>query len=611
MFMSFDYENRLKQIPQHSGVYIMHDEYGNILYVGKAKNLRNRVRQYFYGARTEKTLALVSKIHEVNYILTPTELDALVLENNLIKKHFPPYNILLKDDKTYPYIKINMKSAYPTVEITRKLKPDGARYFGPFMLGLSSKDILNLIHSAFPLRECKTFKSSKRECLNYHIGRCLAPCTGKISKSDYAKIIKDVSDFLSGNSQGISETLTAKMYKAAEDEEFEAAKHYKEMLEVLNKMMRKQTVPFKLELDIDIFSFVTNGLIAAVNLTVVRGGKFLGSASQTVNDTGGEGLSSFIMQYYEKNPVLCGEIVVSSELEFETELESYISEKAGRKVRIFLPKGGKRKELLDISIVNAKDYLQKQAELFLKKEDMTIGAVNQLKDYLGLKKPPYRIECYDISHISGTNTVASMAVFKNGEEAKKHYRHFKIETVKGVDDFASMRETLKRRLMRLKENEADTSFSEMPDLIIIDGGKGQLSSAVQIMEELNIHTDIISLAKMEEEVFMPDKNESILLPKDSFALKLIVRVRDEAHRFAVSYHRKLREKQQTMSLLKKIEGIGDARTKLILEKFKNMDAIRKAEISDFIGIGLNENTAKAVYDYFHTDEIDNTIDSKE
>lgn len=592
---------KVNSLPEKSGVYIMLGEYGSILYVGKAKILKNRVRQYFHGNnRTEKTLALAAKIKDINYVVTPTELDALVLENNLIKKHAPPYNILLKDDKTYPYVKISMKNPYPRVEITRKLKADGAKYFGPYMLGIASSELLGLINSAFPLRECVNLRKGKRECLNYHIGRCLAPCTGRVGKEEYAEIIKKVIAFLKGNTSGIEETLKEKMFAAAEKEEFETAKHYRDMIDILGKLSRKQTSPFKQELDLDIFSYATNGITAAVNLTVVRGGKLLGGSSCVINDTGGaNALSSYIMQYYDKNPLLCGEIVVSEEQEFAAELQDYLSAKAGRRINVYVPLGGIRKQLADISAANASEYLEKQTAISVRKEDMTLGAVNQLKDMLSLGRPPYRIECYDISHISGTNTVASMAVFINGEDAKKHYRHFKIETVKGIDDFASMKETLSRRLKRLVSGDTDVSFSARPDLIIIDGGKGQLSSALEALNGLNLDIDIVSLAKREEEVFVPGEKDSIILPANSLALKLIIRVRDEAHRFAVSYHRRLREKMQTLSELKKIEGVGDVTAKKLLEYFKDTGSLKKAAAEDIAAAGIPRKTADAVYGYFH------------
>lgn len=597
-------KEKINDLPKSSGVYIMKDEYKNVLYVGKAKNLRNRVRQYFHGNNhTEKTMVLVSKIKDIHYILTPTELDALVLENNLIKKYRPPYNILLKDDKTYPYIKINIRNPFPTIEITRKLKADGARYFGPYMLGLSAYDITELLQSAFPIRSCKgSLKNIKRECLDYHIGRCLAPCTGKINEEEYKELIKKVISFLSGNNIEVQKSLEEKMYKAANEQEFESAKYYRDLLETLKKVVRKQTIPFKLELDLDIFSYVTNGLIAVVNITIVRNGKLLGSQSFSLNDTTKENaLSSYIMSYYEKNPILCNEIVVSEELDFETELNDYLSYKANRKLNIIYPIGGLRKQIVDISMNNAIDYLEKQSKIILQKEDLTLGAVKQLQEYLDLKNEPIRIECYDISNISGTDKVSSMVVFLNGEAAKNHYRHFKIKTVKGANDFASMKETLLRRLARLKkEDEEDISFSEKPDLVVVDGGKGQLSSALEAIEETGVNVIIISLAKREEEVFVPYKKESIMLPRDSLALKLLVRIRDESHRFAINYHRKLRIKGQTLSELKMIDGVGNEKAKELLIYFKDIKRIKSATTDELSKAkGISKIIAKNIYDFYN------------
>lgn len=591
----------LKNLPDKPGSYQMYDEYGNVLYVGKAKNLKNRVRQYFHGNnRTQKTLALVAKIKDIHYIITPTELDALVLENNLIKQYNPPYNIMLKDDKTYPYIKINLKSPFPTVEVTRRLKADGGKYFGPYMLGIGTKELLELIHSAFPLRECNNFSKEKRACLNYHIGRCLAPCVGKVTREEYADMVKQVIRFLSGSNDEIEKSLRAKMLKAAEDEEFEAALKYKEMLSLLDKIVRKQGVPFKQEPDIDIFSFVTNGVVAVINQTAIRGGKLLGSSGVQCNDlSGGDILSSYIMQHYERNPVLCTEVLTNVELDFSVELADYISAKAGRRVNVYSPQGGIRRQMVDVSVANTTDYLEKQSELFLRKEELTLGGVNQLKELLSLKNTPFRIECYDISHIQGTNTVSSMVVFINGESAKKHYRHFKIETVKGIDDFASMRETLGRRLARYDSGDSDISFSSKPDLIVIDGGKGQLSFAEEALEASSVKCDIISLAKRIEEVFLPGRSESIILPRDSLALKLLVRVRDEAHRFAITYHRRLRDKQMVFSELRKIEGVGKERATAVSEAFPNYDAVKKASADELAKIdGIPRGVAERIYNYF-------------
>lgn len=593
----------LNSLPAQSGVYIMLDEFENILYVGKAKNLRNRVRQYFQSnLNSQKTMVLVSKIQDIRYIVTPSEADALILENNMIKEHQPPYNILLKDDKTYPYIKINVKEDFPALEVTRKLKPDGARYFGPYMLGLSAMEIIKLLEAAFPIRACRStnLKRRKRECLNYHIGRCLAPCVGRVSVEEYKKVIDKVIRFLSGHDNEVRESLRQKMLDSAERQEFEMAMQYKEQLEILDKLVRKQTMPFKLNLDLDIFSFATNGMLAAVNISAVRGGKLIASQNTSLNDTSKENaLSSFIMQYYEKNPILCSEIVVSEELEFQTELNDYLRHKADRNINIIHPIGGIRSQLVDISLANAKEYLQRQEQMLLRKEDLTKGAMTQLYQLLNLKRPPRRIECYDISNISGTNKVASMAVFIDGEKATKHYRHFRIRTVSGTNDFASMQEALERRFIRLKENDKDISFSKKPDLIVVDGGKGQLSSALLAAERTQAEVEIISLAKREEEVFVSGQKDSIILPRDSLALRLLTRIRDEAHRFAISHHRKLRLKQQTMSRLKSIKGIGEQKSKALIMHFRNIDNIRKATREELQKVkGITAELADSIVDYF-------------
>ncbi len=594
-----------QSLPENSGVYIMLDKDKQVLYIGKAKNLKSRVRQYFHQySQTEKTMVLVSKIKDINYIVTPSEYDALILENDLIKKHRPPYNILLKDDKTYPYIRINTKNDYPTIEITRKVKSDGARYFGPYMLGVSVRDIIDLIQSAFPIRTCRntTFYRAQRECLNYHIGRCLAPCMGRVSKEEYNELVSRIIKFLSGDTQDIELSLKERMQKSAENQEFESALHYRDMLRRLETLARKQAIPFKIEVDIDVFGFVTNGLIAIINVSAVRGGKLLGSENYVLNDTTSENaLSSFILQYYEKNPLLCTEILISEELEFQGEIAEHLARKENKRLNIFMPLSGIRKQLIDISINNARIYLEKRELYILRKEDLTTGAVEQLKEYLHLDKSPRRIECYDISNISGTDKVASMVVFYDGESEKSHYRHFRIKSVKGADDFASMKEALSRRFNRLVQQDGDPSFSQKPDLVVIDGGKGQLSSAIQGAEDNGIFDiNIISLAKKEEEIFLPQQKDSVLLPKNSLALKLLVRIRDESHRFAITHHRKLRQNRQTLSALMAITGVGSQRAKNLILHYKDIDKIKNAKPEELATVkSISKTVAQNIYDYYH------------
>lgn len=570
---------KLKNLPAKSGVYIMLDEYGGILYVGKAKVLKNRVRQYFHNTvKNEKTTRLVEKIADFRYIITQSEYEALILENNLIKENNPPYNILLKDDKTYPYIKINVKNDFPRVEIAYRMKSDGAKYFGPYMLGMSVRELVDIIQTVFPIRTCRTMP--KRECLNFHIGRCCAPCTGRVTKEEYREIINKVISFLNGNDELVRDTIQKKMMYFAEREEFEKAKTYRDTLSALEKILRKQSIPFKQEVDIDVFTFVTNGMESAVNCFAVRGGKYLGGTNYRCADNEyNNGLTSFIMQYYQSNPLICTEILVDEELEFGAELSDYLSKKAGRKIAIIKPNGGIRKQLVELGKANGEEFLSAQIEKQEKYEDLTYGATVQLKEALNLPNVPERIECYDISHVSGTNKVASMVVFEKGEKASKMYRHFKIKTVEGNNDFACMYETLSRRFEELKKQE-EASFSAKPDLIIIDGGKGQLSYAMQAMHDAGVEVNMISLAKREEEIYLPDREESVILPRNSLAIKLIIRIRDEAHRFAITFHRALRAKEMTESTLTQIEGIGKTKAKYLIMKFKKVENIEKATIEE-------------------------------
>lgn len=603
-----DFSAKLRELPLAPGVYLMLDEFGQILYVGKAKNLRNRVRQYFQNSttKTEKTMLLVEKIADFRYIITNTEVEALVLENNLIKEHKPYYNILLKDDKTYPYIKISVNEDYPRISVTRKLKSDGSKYYGPYMLGLSAGSIMDLLHSIYPVRSCQgdLKKHVQRECLNYHIGRCLAPCTGRVNKEEYRETIREVMSFLSGDDRKAKALLNEKLARAIENEEFELAIVYRDNLALLEKLIRKQIANLPRDLNLDVFTLVTNGMYSVVNYMVVRGGKILGSENFAVNEIGDseDALSNYIMQFYEKNPIICEEICVSHALPFATELQDYLSHKKGSKLNLICPKGGVRKQLVELSQNNASEHLEKATTRVATAEALTLGAVRQLKEMLELKSPPKRMECYDISNISGTDKVASMVVFINGEPAKEMYRRFRIKTVAGIDDFASMKEVVTRRLNEL--TSTDVSFSDRPDLIIVDGGKGQLSSAYSVIEPYGI--EVVGLAKREEELFKPNESAPHVLPRDSLALKLCQRIRDEAHRFAITYHRTLRKARQTRSNLKNIEGIGDTRARQLLTHFKKIERIADASVEEIMEIkGFSKKQAQAVYDYFrrNSDEV--------
>lgn len=603
-------EQKLKDLPHKSGVYIMYNEARQILYIGKARDLFKRVHQYFGNKanRTIKVIKLVEKIDDLDYIITANEVEALVLENNLIKKHKPPYNILLKDDKSYPFIKIDLKKPFPRVEVVRKLKNDGAKYFGPYMQGISTQEILGLINSAFCVRTCKMdltkVPANHRPCLNYHIKRCYAPCAGLISREDYDAIIKEIIAFLQGNDKKIAQILTKKMMEASDREEYELALSYKQKLQVLEKLVRRQVGVMPKDFDMDVFAIAANGLNTVAAVVFVRGGKIVGSDKQVIEGVSldeGSALSNFIMRFYDVTGYVASEVVTATPIEDGEVLQEYLGEKAGRKINIICPHQGVRRQLADMAQGNAEDYLEKSLSVKERKENMTMGGVIQLAEYLRLPKLPVRMECYDISHISGTNKVASMVVFINGESEKSHYRKFKIETVEGNDDFACLQETLRRRLADIKDRSGDVSFSSRPDLIIIDGGKGQLSSVMEVVADADTQgINFISLAKREEEVFLPGKSDPVILPRDSYALRLLQRIRDEAHRFAITFHRNLRKTSQTKSALLAIDGVGKTRVKLLFESFKTLDNIKNASIEELTAVkGIDRRTAQSVYDAFH------------
>ena len=603
-------EQKLKDLPHKSGVYIMYNEARQILYIGKARDLFKRVHQYFGNKanRTIKVIKLVEKIDDLDYIITANEVEALVLENNLIKKHKPPYNILLKDDKSYPFIKIDLKKPFPRVEVVRKLKNDGAKYFGPYMQGISTQEILGLINSAFCVRTCKMdltkVPANHRPCLNYHIKRCYAPCAGLISREDYDAIIKEIIAFLQGNDKKIAQILTKKMMEASDREEYELALSYKQKLQVLEKLVRRQVGVMPKDFDMDVFAIAANGLNTVAAVVFVRGGKIVGSDKQVIEGVSldeGSALSNFIMRFYDVTGYVASEVVTATPIEDGEVLQEYLGEKAGRKINIICPHQGVRRQLADMAQGNAEDYLEKSLSVKERKENMTMGGVIQLAEYLRLPKLPVRMECYDISHISGTNKVASMVVFINGESEKSHYRKFKIETVEGNDDFACLQETLRRRLADIKDRSGDVSFSSRPDLIIIDGGKGQLSSVMEVVADADTEgINFISLAKREEEVFLPGKSDPVILPRDSYALRLLQRIRDEAHRFAITFHRNLRKTSQTKSALLAIDGVGKTRVKLLFESFKTLDNIKNASIEELSAVkGIDRRTAQSVYDAFH------------
>ncbi len=595
-------EDKLKLLPESAGVYVMLDKSGQIIYVGKAKNLKNRVRQYFFnGVKTAKVMAMVKNIADFYYIIAPSEIDALSLENNLIKEHKPRYNILLKDDKTYPYLKIDLKETYPALRVTRRIKKDGAKYFGPFMGGINVNDVTETVNLLYGLRPCdKTLDKTKKAkpCLNFHIGKCPAPCAGNISEEEYLKNVSSAVAFLSGDVSQAESVMRQKMVDCAKSEKFELALKYKQGLEFLDKLKLKRLTALNKFVDLDVISYRSDGIYSAVNLLVVRSGRMVGGknfAFESAALTSSDAISEFITRYYKAGQDIPEEIVVGEEIPDYKVLEEYLKERKGKVVRIICAKQGVRKQLVDMAEVNAEEYLSINIDKIKHKDDMTVKACQKLKERLGLKNYPKRMECYDISHISGVDRVGSMVVFIDGEPARDLYRRFKIKTFEGNDDFRSLQEVLSRRIERLK---TDPEKFAKPDLIIIDGGKGQLSSVKEIFDEKGVTgIDLISLAKREEEIFLPTGSAPIVLGKRDYCLRLLQRIRDEAHRFAITFFRSLHGKRSLSSVLDGIKGLGKTKKDALLKEFKDLSGIIKAERGDLTKVaGVGEVLAKEIED---------------
>ena len=603
--MNSKIREKLKLLTTKPGVYVMRDIDGVVIYVGKAKNLKNRVSQYFRNSpKPSKVQAMVDNVDDFEYFIAASEMDALALESNLIKKYQPFYNILLKDGKQFPYIKIDLKMPYPRLEIVRKVKKDGSKYFGPYFAGLDAREIVKTINSAFKIRSC-TLKitddsMAKRECLNYSMGLCSAPCTKKISKEDYRKEIDRVINFLNGNDDEIEKILTEKMKNASDNENFEQAIVLRERLKMIDKLKKRVVANLPKNVDKDVFAYHFNGLSGVICAMIVRGGKILGVINYPCLDAEleeGQTLFNFLTQYYQ-NVMPAAEIITSHKVPDQELLQNFL----GKKINFIDNPHGINKRLLEMADENAEDYLDKHIEKERLKYNNTLGAVKSLKEKLALKNTPMRMECYDISNISGTNKVCSMVVFKNGEASKKDYRKFKIKTVKGSNDFASLQEALGRRLERLKEGKLE-SFKEKPDLIVIDGGKGQLSSTKEILDKYDFDIDIISLAKRIEEVFVPNSSTPILLKPGSVELRLLQRIRDEAHRFAITFHRQLRTKEQTKSELDEIAGVGPKTRDLLLKIFGSTEKISQASQEEIESVkGINKPIAYKIYSYFHKND---------
>ena len=590
-------QEKLKLLPDKPGVYVMLDKDGIVIYVGKARVLKNRVRQYFHASvKSEKVTAMVENIADFYYIITQTEIDALALENNLIKKYKPKYNILLKDDKTYPYIKVHTKEDFPRVSITRKIKKDG-KYFGPFMGGVRCGDILDIIASVYNVRTCNVVvgAKAKKPCLAYHLHRCFAPCAHLCSQEEYNARVKKTLSFLDGNYEEAEEILREKMQRFAENEEFELAMDYRQKLQMLIKLKEKRITSLNRALNADIVALKTNYLYSAVSVLVTRSGIMQGSSHFALEDCSfseTDALTAFLLQYYTAHE-LPDEIIVQDFCEKKL-LEEYFYSAFGKKVQVVLPKQGVKRQLLNMAEQNASEYLSKSLDKIKHKHDMTKNACKRLQQILGLKKYPKRMECYDISNISGVDKVGSMVVFIDGEADRNSYRRFKIKTVEGANDYASHQEMMRRRLAKLGTDKEERF--PRPDLIVIDGGKGQLSAIKEVFDEAGI-TDIelIALAEREEEVFTLFSPESIRIDHRDHALRMLQRLRDEAHRFAITYFRNLHSKRNLASVLQEVEGIGAKKQKALMDAFGTIDKIMKASEEELAKVeGIGKELAKKI-----------------
>lgn len=598
-------QTKLKNLPNEPGVYIMYDADGNILYVGKAKILKNRVRQYFHAStnKTEKVLAMLSHVADFRYIITASEADALSLENTLIKKHTPPYNILLKDDKQYPYIKVDLHSDFPKFVSTRKLSKDRCKYFGPLTQG-GSKAFLDILSTVFPTITCnynfKKLPKNFRPCLNYHIGKCCAPCVGKISKQDYRKIVDGAVRFLEGDDDTVKQVLREKMMQASDKMQYEQALTYKRYLQLIEKLNSQQIVVLPKFVNYDMFAVASNGKNCVVNHTMIRGGKVVFSNNIAVSDAGldeAQTLSSFLAEYCDMVQ-LSKEWYTNLPLPDAEELQQLVERKTSQRVKILCPKRQEKKKLVDMAYRNAVEYLTKSQTAIDKKFNTTQGAVLQLKQLLNLKQMPTRVECYDISNVQGVDKVASMVVFTNGQKDASQYRRFKIKTVEGANDFASMKEVLVRRFERMKAD--DGVFGKTPDLIVVDGGLGQLQYARQAMEECGVEVQIVSLAKREELVYTLQSDQPVYLPRNSYALNLLINVRDESHRFAITYFRKLHNKNSIKSVLQDVDGIGEKRRVELHRKFRSMDNLKNATVEEIASVkGMTRPVAEKLYEFLH------------
>lgn len=612
---NFNIQEELKKLPGKPGVYLMHDEKDAIIYVGKAISLKNRVRQYFQSSRNKgaKIEQMVTHISRFEYIVTDSELEALVLECNLIKEHRPKYNTMLMDDKSYPFIKVTVNEPFPRVMLARQMKKDKAKYFGPYTSAGAVKDTIELIRKLYHIRSCNRSLpkdiGKERPCLNYHIHQCQAPCQGYISQEEYRKSVDEVVRFLNGHYDLVLKELEEKMMAASDSLEFEKAIEYRELLTSVQKVAQKQKITDTAGDDRDIIAMASEGEDAVVQVFFIRSGRLIGRdhfyLKSAENDTEGEILSSFIKQFYAGTPYIPAELMLPEEIEDQDIIEEWLTARRERRVHLRIPKKGTKEKLVELAQKNAQMVLKNDRERLKREEGRTIGAVKELEKILGLKGI-IRMEAYDISNTNGFDSVGSMVVYEHGKPKRNDYRKFKIKTVQGPDDYASMNEVLTRRFghgLREQQEESETGgFQIFPDLIMMDGGRGQVNIALEVLEKLHLHIPVCGMVKDDNHRTrgLYFNNTEVPIDRNSECFRLITRIQDEAHRFAITFHRQLRSKGQVHSVLDDIPGVGPARRKDLMRHFENIDAIRNATVEELKELpSMNGKSAQEVYKFFH------------
>lgn len=616
----FDFSEELKKLPDKPGVYIMHSDTDEIIYVGKAINLKNRVRQYFQNSKNKspKVAAMVSHIAYFEYIVTASEMEALLLECNLIKEHRPKYNVMLKDDKTYPYIKVTIAEEYPRIFITRKYVKDKNRYFGPITDVTAARETVDIIHKLFPIRKCRKSLPKEigreRPCLNHHIGQCLAPCDGLVSAEEYRKVVDEAIAVLEGKYDYIIKYLEGIMYAASDELDFEKAAATRDKINGIKKIMEKQRISNTGIGDSDVIAFSRAMDEALVQVFFIRGGKLSGREHFLINapdyiDRSGI-MTEFVKQFYSGTAYIPKELILEEPLLEEEELviEELLENMRGSKVIITVPQKGEKHKMVQLAAQNAAITFERIGERIKKEQRETIGALEEIKNALGIERIPYRIESYDISNTQGFESVGSMVVFENGRAKNSDYRKFKIKTVIGANDFASMEEVITRRLMHsMKEEKLGSSFARLPDMIFVDGGKTQITAAQNAMQNVGIYIPVCGMVKDDRHRTrgLLYNGEEIELPTNSEGFKLITRIQDEVHRFAIEYHRKLRNEKQVHSILDDIEGIGPKRRRMLMQHFGDIEKIRNAEVDELLEIPeMTIKAAENVYAFFHMQNND-------